>query len=323
MNLSKNTVKKIRVYAFFLLIGLLVVVGSYRMNRHAVETEENDNTSSLLPPAKVRPQKRHVKAKIVPPESRYPETAFDFEPYKGILTIEQDTSTNEWRSGRATVLDGMSHDEIAAYRLEKVQEYRELNFFPPGYHPFKSYHRQIYGPITPGEGWLPPTTYYVGNPYVLIVMTCANHVTALNSYCPGVTITYENGVIRETHKEEDADCWFHFVYGSNDYPGQVRPQMINAWDAGFFYIHVDTAQSLNIKKSHRPDNVTNCAATVKSFYHVGKYGVNNISPERKNHWLSLEEQDTETIIYVKLWRKRPESPGQSPDMVYIVHVMPQ
>ncbi len=241
-------------------------------------------------------------------------------PYRGTMTIQPDISATHPGNWDSTALNGMSHKEIAAFRMEKVELYNKLNIFPARYHPFESYHRTVFGRITPGEGWLPPASYYVANPYHLIVMVSANHVTPLNLYCTDVKIVYDDRTFKEKYSGNNAACWFEMVYGSKDYPGKIRPVMVNAWDAGFFFIHVDRKQSLNIKGSNDKNHITNCATTVASIFHFGRYKVNNISPTIPKHWLSLEKRGAETRIHVKLWRHRPASIKNPADLVYVTHV---
>jgi hypothetical protein len=310
MHLLKSK-KKAAFYILLIVIAALVVIGSYLMNRQPLGVEEG-------------PLEKHKKRVTLAkrPTARYPEITFNYIPYSGTVTIEQDITITKASERGNTGLDGMSKDEIAAFRLERVKKYRQLNFFHPKYHPFKYYHQRIYNSITPGKGWLSPTTYYVANPYILIVVTCANHVTPLNLYCPNVKIIYKRSTIEETHTGKNALCWFDSVYNSYDYPGKVCPSMVNAWDAGFFFMVVDLARSLNIEESSIPSNVTNCVHSSRYLYHVGRYGVNNISPTQIDDWLTLRQRDVETRIYIKLWREKPESPGQSPDLVYIINVIP-
>lgn len=310
MRLLKSK-KKAAFYILLIVIAALAVIGSYLLKRQSMVAAEGSIEKH---------KRRVILAKN--PAARYPEITFNYTPYSGTVIIEQDITITKTSERGNTGLDGMSKDEIAAFRLEKVKKYRQLHFFHPKYHPFKYYHQGIYNSITPGKGWLRPTTYYVANPYILIVVACANHVTPLNLYCPNVNIIYKKGRIVETHTGRNAACWFDRVYNSYDYPGKVCPGMVNAWDAGFLFMYVDLARSLNIEKSSIPSNVTNCIRSSRYLYHVGRYGVNNISPTQIDDWLTLRQRGAETRIYIKLWREKPGSPGQLPELVYIVNVKP-
>jgi hypothetical protein len=243
-----------------------------------------------------------------------------FIPYKGEVLIEHDVKTPNLR--KATGLDGMGKEEIAAFRIQKISIYRQLGIYEPNYHPFEAYHSHIYKSITPGKAWLGPTPYYIANPYQLVVLTCANHVTPLNLYCPDVRITYRNGVFETVHQGQAARCWFIVVYRSHDFPGQVWPVTVNAWDAGFFYAFVDLSRSENIKENNHISHITNRPLSRRYIYHVGKYGKNNLSPTVRSAWLTLNSRDTRTVIYIKLWRNKPEDTSQAPDLVSIFKILP-
>ncbi|MCP5046685.1 MAG: hypothetical protein GY940_05910, partial [bacterium] len=236
------------------------------------------------------------------------------------VTIRPDTAVTHSHDWNSTALNGMSLEQVSDFRLERVSRFKRLNIFPSDYRPLKDYHRKVYDTITSGKEWLSPAVYYIANPYVLIVMVPANHVTALNLHCPDVSIRYDNGTITERHSGSSADCWFEKVYGSYDYPGVIRPVMVNAWDAGYFYIHVDVKRSLNIKVGKQAGHITNSVSTARSYFHVGKYGVNNISPTVPKHWLNLETKGAETRIHVKLWRNRPARLDEPPSLTYITHI---
>ncbi|MCP4151769.1 MAG: hypothetical protein GY757_28760 [bacterium] len=243
-----------------------------------------------------------------------------FVPYEGTEVLHHDTQTGNLYE--ATGLDGMGKEEIAVFRLKQIARYSRLGIYESAYHPFKSYHQRVYRSITPGKKWLGPTPYYIANPYQLVILTCANHVTPLNLFCKQVEITYDSGVFEVLQRGESASCWFDYVYGSPDHPGKVWPVAANAWDAGFFYTFVDLARSENIKESDNPRHITNVPLSRKYFYHVGKYKVNNISPTERNAWLTLGQKNTTTVIYVKLWRNKPGDTSQAPDLVFIFKIIP-
>ena len=276
------------------------------------EKGESAAVSPVMKKERPRPRKKH--------EFLLPHFQQAFVPYKGEVKIQHDIKTPNLRG--TTGLDYLQKEEISTFRLQKVSIYRQLGIYDENYHPFKDYHRYIYKSITPGEAWLGPTPYYIANPYQLVALTCANHVTPLNLYCPDVQISYSNGVFEEVHRGRSALCWFRMVYQSYDHPGQVWPISVNAWDAGFFYTFVDMSRSENIKENHNPGHITNKPLNRRYFYHVGKYKKNNISPTIKDAWLTLINRDTRTVIYIKLWRNKPTDSSQAPDLVWIFKILP-
>jgi len=249
-----------------------------------------------------------------------PNRHFRFVRFRGVVGLPQDLSAN-LDEGR-TALDGMTRDEIAQYRIAKVRRFAQLGFFHPGYHPLARPHSKIYGPITSRERWLPVTPYYIANPYLPIVMAAAGHVTPLNMICQGAEITYHDGTITEAHQGSDAGCWLDALYRFPDHPGTIGVVMVNAWDAGFYYVHLDRARSENIQPSGDPANVVNGLFSQSSFFHVGRYGKNNISPEDRNGWIVLKDRNSRTRIRFKLWRKPPRSVEQAADLVYEAAVLP-
>ena len=306
--------KRVKIYVLLILSTVLIIVLSIQVKNYIGELIHTDVTSIKKARKRFRPNSdinfKHIDVK------------YNFIAPSGVVPIKHDIKTPNVDSRGSTGLDGMTWDEIAAFRLEKIKTYKQLNFYHPQYHPFKFNHQRIYRLITPGEKWLGPTPYYVANPYLLIVLTCANHVTPLNLYCPDVSTVYDNGTIIETRTGRSAVCWFGYVFNSRDYPGKVWPIMVNAWDAGFFYIHVDISKSLNIKGSDNPNHITNKFHTRLYIYHVGKYKKNNISPTVRNAWLTLKKKDTETKIHIKLWRTPPRSLHKLPALTYIFHIIP-
>ncbi len=303
--------KKILLYVLLLTGAILFTFYTFQVKNRS-ETEEPVTASAGMKKETQRPGKK--RGFLLPHFQQV------FAPYKGEVKIEPDIETPKLQG--ATGLDFMSKEEISIFRLQKISIYKQLKIYDDNYHPFKDYHQHIYKSITPGEAWLGPTPYYIANPYQLVILTCANHVTPLNLYCPGVEITYSNGVFEEVHRGESASCWFRQVYASGDYPGQVWPVTVNAWDAGFFYAFVDLSRSKNIKENHNPGHITNKPLTRRYFYHVGKYKKNNISPTIKDAWLTLINRDTDTVIYLKLWRNKPTDDSEAPDLVWVFKIFP-
>jgi len=303
--------KKISLYILLIIAAVLFIFYTFQV-KNPSENEEPVTASAGIKKEKPRPKKRRGFS--------LPHFQQAFVPYKGEVKIEHDIETPNLRG--ATRLDYLQKEEISAFRLQRISFYRQLNIYDDNYHPFKEYHQYIYNSITPGEAWLGATPYYIANPYQLVVLTCANHVTPLNLYCPYVGITYNNGVFEAVHRGKSALCWFHMVYTSDDYPGQVWPIAVNAWDAGFFYAYVDLSRSTNVKENDNPDHITNKPRARQYFYHVGKYKKNNISPTDRNAWLTLNNRDTDTVIYIKLWRNKPTDGSQVPDLLWVFKILP-
>jgi hypothetical protein len=248
---------------------------------------------------------------------------YQFKAFSGLVEIGRDLAAVSPRGETPTALDGMNVDQLTKFRLEHVGKYRQLGFFHPGYSPFSPPHNQIYKHITPGAPWLYSVPYYVSNPYLLIILVLASHVSPIDIYVPDVAIRYKNGVIRETIRGTSAQTWSNFVYASPDYPGQIRPVMVNAWDAGFYYIYLDRQRSRNIQLNKNPDHVSNAPYSLSCFFHVGKYKKNNLSPESRQSWVALAGQNKPTCLYFKLWRHMPVSVSDRADLIFIFDIDPK
>ena len=245
--------------------------------------------------------------------------------FSGTETIAQDLEGCSVDTQATTALDGMSLAAIVEYRRERVARHARLNVFPETYDPLAPGSARIWRQITPSKKWLGPTPYYVANPYVPIVATCANHVTPLNLCCPDVSITYSDRRIRELRHGESARCWLRYVHERPyaDQPGSVRLVMVNAFDAGFPFAHLDRARSENVLPEASPANVTNGLFSQSSFFHVGRYAANNISPEDRKGWVRLSRPDARTLLTVKLWRRQPPSPKDDSDLEYVIDLDPE
>ena len=205
-------------------------------------------------------------------------------PGPATLLLQRDFRSASLALDGATALDGMLLADIVAFRLKKVDQHRSLGVFHEDDHPVRGPSLEIYRQITPGRKWLGPTPYYVANPYVLIVATCPGHVTPLDFLCPGADITYSRGRIDERHAGVAAGCWLDRVFdpGYSSPPGSVRLVMVNAFDAGLRYAHVDRSLSANVEPNPAPTNVVTGLYSQSSLYHLGRLGANNISPEDAN-----------------------------------------
>ena len=244
-----------------------------------------------------------------------------FVPCEDYVWLEHDVFTSGYERTSPNALDRADEDSIASFRINKVKKYSQLKIFPEKYHPFESYHKKIYGKITPGTDWVSSVVYYIANPYLLVVFSNAGCVNPVNLECSYFDLFYEDGVIKEIHKGPGASEWFENVFDRRlDHPGEIWAVMVNAVDAGFSYGYVDVNKSKNVRKSSKSANITNNVHSPRYFYHVGKYHRNNLSPNDRDAWVTLKKKNVDTEIYVKLWIKEPGSFSQEPDIVYILKI---
>lgn len=247
------------------------------------------------------------------PEQDDPNLTHTYIPYDGTVVIEHDRSFMEPnRFDGPTQLDTMDLEQIAAFRKEKVRQYAELNFFHEGYDPFKPPHNKIYGRITPKVGWVTTVPYYIANPYILLSVTHANYVAPFTVFLNNVDIVYANGRITETHTGANGAMWHAFL---DSQQGALAVTMANAWDAGFYYIHLVEGLSENVIPATAPDSVGRGLYSQSSFYHVGP-GKNNISPYDAKACFTLQNNGSPTKLVFYLWRKKPPSVEETPDLIY-------
>ena len=248
---------------------------------------------------------------------------FAFRVFPGSAAIERDMQAVSLSGIGPTALDGMNRDQFTAFRLQKIEKYRQLGFFRPGYSPFAPPHNEIWGHMTPGADWLYSVPYYIANPYLLVILVPPNHVTPIDMHVDAVNIQYQNGVLSETILGASARQWFDAVYSSRyAQAGMVRLVMVNAWDAGFRYIHLDPALSSNIQTSEHVNNVTRSWHSQRCVFHVGRYKKNNLSPEDRRGWVKLQARDVPTIFHIKLWRAQPAAVSDPADLIFIITIDP-
>lgn len=250
-----------------------------------------------------------------------------YTPFTGELTIPIDYSSSCMpQSPKGTALDGLSLEAIVELRLAKVRDdLAILNLFPPHYHPLKNQSMIMYQQITPGRKWMGSVPYYLTNPYLPVVVHCASHVTPLDLFCRIKQIRYHNGVFEEIRRGGNARQWLEAVASQrlSETPGFIELTMVNAYDAGFVYALVDLAECRNIKPPVNPQAITTTVFNEHNFFHVGRYGVNNLSPHLEKATLELADMTAATRLTVKLWRTMPANPQSSPgELTYSLIVDP-
>ncbi|HUN56222.1 MAG TPA: hypothetical protein VMU29_13810 [Smithella sp.] len=242
-----------------------------------------------------------------------PKIILDAIPSADSVVISHDRSFMEPNNfGGPSQLDTMDLKQIAAYRKKKIKKYSELNIFERGYDPLKPPHDKIYGHITPKAGWITTVPYYIANPYVLLSLTHANYVAPFTVFLDDVNIFYSKGRILEIHTGNDFMMWCSFLYSQK---GNLGVTMVNAWDAGFHYVHLDENLSVNIIPATSPDNIGRTFYSQSSFYHSGG-NKNNISPYDAKGCITLKNNSSPTKLVFYLWREKPLSLSQKPDLIY-------
>lgn len=220
-----------------------------------------------------------------------------------------------------TALEATAKAEIFRRRQMEIDRYRDLEIFPAGYLPNKS----IFGQIDDKIGWLPDTPLFLLNPYLLVIEAGGEYVNGIFAYCPMSSLAYSPKRITICYEKASATKWRHYI---NDYyqdsRGVMRLWFVNAMDAGFPFVHVDPARSENVEPvpGAAADHVMNGVYAPTDFFHVGRKGKNNISPNDARAKLKLKDPSARTTIYVKLWRKKPGNANAPEDFSYVIDVAP-
>lgn len=256
----------------------------------------------------------NIRPALPVPDNDDPNMTHKYIPYDGTVVIKHDKSFMETqRFDGPTQLDTMDLEQIAAYRKDNVQKYAQLNFFHEGYEPFKPPHNKIYGQITPKVEWITTVPYYIANPYILLSLTHANQVAPFTFFLDDIDIVYSNGRITETHTGTNYTIWQGFLESRQ---GALSVIMVNAWDAGFYYIHLEESLSENIIPTTAPDNVGRALYSQSTFYHVAQHRKNNISPDDVKSYITLQNNGSPTKLVFHLWREKPLSVEVEPDLIY-------
>jgi hypothetical protein len=212
-------------------------------------------------------------------------------------------------------------EAISSWRKAKVNDNRILGIFPENYRPAAS----IYGQIDGKAEWVHDTQFFVQNPYLLVVISAGNKVNAFLPSCGLNSVEYSYGKITETYKGQSGQKWFFWAFDYyGDFKGIIRLWFVNAYDAGFKYVHVDSSKSLNIDMSYPPSkgSVLKSIYSGHEFFHVGHLRKNNISPYDERATIKLQGKNVKTVIHVKLWKSRPAANSVKEDFAYVVKIEP-
>jgi hypothetical protein len=211
--------------------------------------------------------------------------------------------------------------EIANIRRSMIKAHSELGLFPDNYMPDQG----LFGQINEQKDWVQDTQFFLNNPYLFVVESAVEYVDGLPPYAQASSIVYSRGRITARYDHESAKKWFYYIYDFYpDSKGEVRLWFINAMDAGYRYVHVDPARSLNIEPADNSlaDHMMKAVYEPHEFIHVGRYDKNNISPNEPRAKLKLRERGARTVIAVKLWKTRPASIAAAEDFSYRIEVTP-
>ena len=221
-------------------------------------------------------------------------------------------------------LGPMSLGEIIIFRKSRIDKYSQLKIYPADYDLSGGANSRIYGSVREEIPWTKSASFFLSNPYLLIVLTYAGYSTPVDTDMSGVVIEYGSGRILQAHKGLAAERWFNQLYKYQDSSGIVRVNMVNAYDAGFKYAFLDLSRSANVDgaRDKGRGNIADGVYGNPGFYHAGKKGKNNLSPADPRGWLKVIKRDVFTKLFIKLWRENPKSPYSSEDFGYLIEIDP-
>ncbi|MEN8154986.1 MAG: hypothetical protein ABFR75_13285 [Acidobacteriota bacterium] len=312
--------KKIEKYILLILSGIFVVIITGRIGLF-FQTKSIPQQSNKYP----------VNLNDIP--------SYLYKPYEQSIVLEPDLNEHisMFYSGGKCMIDNQSSIfspisdhyyllfkkyEFIKLRLKKIKKYKILGFYHPDYNPFRYYHFQVYQRVNFKKSWLYPIRYYIVNPYQLIILTKANHVTPLNLHNKNFSLRFDNGRMIETYTGKEAKSWFRSVFQKSDHPGKVWAIAVNGWDAGFFYTMLDIYKSKNIQNNYSISNILNSPNNGRYTYQVGQYKVNNIGPSKHDSWITLKKGNVFTKFYFKMWRTKPDLPSSKPQLIYEIIINP-
>ncbi|MFH1415757.1 MAG: hypothetical protein ABIH89_06700 [Elusimicrobiota bacterium] len=219
-------------------------------------------------------------------------------------------------------LDGFSVKDIAVLRREIVSKYNIPGIYQGGYHMSGEPENRIYRSISPDAGWTDEAEFFISNPYFLIILTYTGSSTPL-AFKFNCGVEYEKNSFRETYEGNDARRWFYNLYYYEDSAGMIRINMVNAYDAGFLHAGLDAALSVNVDAEWKESGIIlNGIYSQPGFYHVGRGGTNNLSPTDPRGRIKLIRKNEYTLLYIKLWREKPENISAKEDLSYIIEIAP-
>lgn len=274
------------------------------------------------------PQEELQQAQVIPPQTaKQAEVGYTPE-YTGAEVIEIPVN-------RPTPLSGKTKAEVYKIRKAYVEKsiFKNLNYEPS---------EDVFGQITDRKPWIAnyichknsddplPTkgeseeARFINNPTVLLGLeypfwfhSVTDYTfcdTDLSTLMPQL-ITY-NGAKKEITVE-----YQHLPFATNNDNTFYQFNGVNARDLGYKYVYFDKSKSTYDIEFSRPSNISTDVYELYNFIHLGyacgvNGGCNNGSPRQE--FLEFKNNNYRSeigkVIYLKLWKTRPQSPKQEADI---------
>lgn len=218
----------------------------------------------------------------------------------------------------------LTPEEFWAHRTGFVNAWSTLELYPSPYLITGPAQAGVYGSIDWSVGWFFVDPYYLDNPYLLSFTGLPGYVGAVESRCSPTVRYGPDCTVTVTVPPSSSKAWFDFFFDNTlGQPGEAQLTLVNALDAGFNYASIDTGASVNVdpKWNAGPSTIVGgvCPIT-KYFYHHGKSGLNNLSPDDTATRFAFAQRDLKTRITTRLWRTAPPSASAVPDVTYVTQI---
>ena len=232
-------------------------------------------------------------------------------------------------------LSGKSKNEI--YKIRKSYVISSI-FANTKYEPSE----RVFGQIVSGKPWISanvcaePNTgllgisgpseesRFINNPTMLVAIEYPFIVRYNNDICTRSTSQLIPRKIAYTpSRKEITVVYYHLPFTTNNNSSFYTFNGLNAVDFGYKYAYIDNSKSSYVVDFINSSNLSNGVHEFQNFIHLGgscghSGGCNNGSPrqgfaEFKSNATKYNYENRE--IYIKLWKSRPNSPADKPDMV--------
>ena len=236
-------------------------------------------------------------------------------------------------------LSGASREDVFKLRKEAVAA---SPFAQENYRPLDA----TFGEIVSGKPWYAITlcrkeahaetsgpseeTRFINNPTALVAIVPVVMFTTDKDWClkdnynaimQKITYDGENREITVTYLDLPLEV-------SNRAPYQFNG--LNARDLGYPYVYVDMERSTYKPSFRQPNNASNSVYEFRDFLHLGPScdvpgGCNNGSPMQPEITFDKDPKNSRLPreIYLKLWKERPASPQDEPDLVERIIILPK
>ena len=237
-------------------------------------------------------------------------------------------------------LSGASREDVFNLRKEAVAK---SPFAQENYRPLAA----TFGEIVSGKPWyaitlcrskdhaetegLSEETRFINNPTALVaIVPSIMFFTTTKDWC--LKDNYNAIMQKITYDGENREITVTYL----DLPLEVKNRApyefngLNARDLGYPYVYVDMARSTYKPSFREANNASTDVYKFRDFLHLGPScdvpgGCNNGSPRQPEVEFDKDPKSSRwpREIYLKLWKEKPASPEDEPDLVERIIILPK